>query len=196
MTAAMKTTVLQNACSDLVGAINNNPGPYAIGTTVMAMDALTTAAVYPAGSTFKITGSTQVYTTTAAFTTSAGAYATVTFTPGLVATAADNAVVTFEVMDRIFGHDQLQVHDCPRQSLTFSLANTAWGATVITPEGTVDLLTWFGIGVTPMTSATIATTITADGVYRLDVRGVNAVRLRVSTAGASGTTSIAWNTRR
>lgn len=47
-------------------------------------------------------------------------------------------------------------------------------------EATIDGATWYGVPATRLTTGASATTATADGLYRLDVTGLGAVRARVS----------------
>ncbi len=61
----------------------------------------------------------------------------------------------------------------------------------ITFEGTIDNDTWYALRFTPLTSGTVATTATADGLYQstLPVLGLKYVRARISTYG-SGTITV------
>jgi hypothetical protein len=180
------TSVLQNPCADLAGAINNVAN-YAIGETSIDVDGLQATAIYPSGIKFRITGDLTVYTTTIQKTTSTGAFTGLTFTPPLVAAALDNAVVTFEV------HGDVYAHELKRSTYTISVSGIAGGA-VLTAEGSLagsDPPVWFAVGVTPVTSTTMAATITTDGIYRIVCDGLYRVRCRVSTAG-TGTTTIVW----
>jgi hypothetical protein len=151
-----------------------------VSHNIFNIDGLETADSYPAGLQFTIAGDATVYTTLEAVTTSSTA-GDFRVSPGLVVAVADNAVVTFrppELSD--VGADQ-------RGLLTFSVSGIA-GGTVLTPEGTIDGTTWAGVGVTPATSTTIASTMNADGMYRMDASGLRSTRLRVSTAGTGSVT--------
>ena len=183
---SLRTTTLVNECADLVGALND-ASHYAAGVSTVDVDALTTAALYPAGSRFRITGDPTVYTTLINKTTSSNAFTGLTFTPKLFQAALDNAVITFEVMDGI------NVGDGRTGMLTCMVSGMAGGA-VITIEGTLgdSPPTWGAVGVTPWTTVTMATTITADGNYRINATGLYRVRARISTAG-TGTTTILWS---
>lgn len=164
------------------------PKPIPSGTavfweqTVIPVDGLETAATYPRGTRLTIAGDSTVYTVAQAFTTSAGG-ADVRLTQGLQSAPADNAVVTFQPAGVIGS-----AADGPAGILTFYVSGIA-GGTVLTPEGTVDDVTWDGVGIVPTDSTTMATTISADGMYRLDATGFKNTRLRVTTAG-TGTVTV------
>lgn len=163
------------------------PLPVAAGTavtwsqTVLPIDALETAATYPAGVQLTIAGDSTVYTVADPFTTSATA-ADVRIQGGLLVAVADNAVVTFRPPTLT------NAADGPAGIVTADITGVAGGA-VLTPEGTIDGLNWFGVGVVPTNSTTMATTISADGMYRLDATGLAHTRLRVTTAG-TGTVTV------
>ena len=93
---------------DAAGAVNNGAG-YAVGATSMAVDAFTAAETLKAGDTFVITGNSQRYAITAdtAMTSGAG---TISFTPGLAVTTADNAVITFTQQTASAHTQQLMFH--------------------------------------------------------------------------------------
>ena len=55
------------------------------------------------------------------------------------------------------------------------------GTYEITWEATVDEVNWVAVPVTALATATAATTATAAGLYRLDCRGLAAVRARISS---------------
>lgn len=63
----------------------------------------------------------------------------------------------------------------------------------ITWEATMNGSTWTGLLAAPITTGTGALTATADGIYRMDVRGLQAVRARMSawTSGAVTVVGIA-----
>ncbi len=83
------TIVIQDGTL-MTGAVNLMAG-YSIGATTMVVDGFT-AKVY-SGYQFVIAGQTTVYTVTAS-SPGSGATTSITFTPALVANAADNAVIT------------------------------------------------------------------------------------------------------
>lgn len=175
--------------ADLLGAVNNGPG-YAAGIASINVDGLTAASSsVPAGSRFKITGDATVYETTAAATITTGAITGLAFRPGLALAVADNAVVTFEV-----GAEVMQLGGAPVESVVVRVSGIAGGA-VLTPEAHLDAgrfgTTWFTVGAAPLTTGTLASTISADGNFRIDTRGLANVRLRVSTAG-TGTITTTW----
>lgn len=72
-------------------AIDNAPGPYAVGTETLHVDGLT--AGFVRGDLFTIAGNTTQYTVISA-TTLAGADQDITISPPLAAAAADGAVIT------------------------------------------------------------------------------------------------------
>lgn len=74
-------------------------GATAAGATTIALDAGSVNGTLVAGDTFVIAGQTQRYAVTATATASGNAFASVSFTPPLVAAAADNAVVTVSLDD-------------------------------------------------------------------------------------------------
>lgn len=79
------------ASGDNAGAVN---AEHAAGVNAMAIDGFTGTETLKKGDTFTIAGNSQRYVLTADVTFATGA-ATVNFQPALVATAADDAVVTF-----------------------------------------------------------------------------------------------------
>lgn len=82
-------------CADATGAVDLVAG-YAAGTTTIHIDGVTVGGDWHAGDSFVIAGNTQRYAVTADVTFTGGE-GDVTFTPGLAATAADDAVVTGRV---------------------------------------------------------------------------------------------------
>jgi hypothetical protein len=100
-------TVCQTA-GDNAGAVNNASG-YTKGATSMAVDGFTGSETLKAGDTFVIAGNTQRYAITADVAMSTGA-ATISFTPGLAADVADNAVVTFTKQTDTAHSQQLIYH--------------------------------------------------------------------------------------
>jgi hypothetical protein len=83
--------------ADVAGAVNNAAG-YAIGSTTIAVDGISAAAVLKAGTPFTIAGSSRSYVVDADATADGtGAIAALTIFPGLDAAVVDNAVVTFDI---------------------------------------------------------------------------------------------------
>ena len=66
--------------------------------------------------------------------------------------------------------------------VTFQVVGMA-GATVLTAQGTIDGTNYVTVGVVPLNSTTMATTITADGIFRSDASGLTNFRVAVTTAG-------------
>lgn len=60
----------------------------------------------------------------------------------------------------------------------------------ITWEATIDGATWTGLLAAPITTGTGALTATANGIYRMDVRGLQKVRARISAWTAGATTVV------
>lgn len=94
-------------------------------------------------------------------------------------TAVLNGALTLPIDDEVSSRGAIQV--------TGSFAGAA-----ITPEGTIDEVTWAPLLLVPANSETSQLTITAAGVYRLDVGGLVSVRFRVSTA-AAGSAVLSYN---
>lgn len=69
---------------------------------------------------------------------------------------------------------------------------TGLNGDTITFEATIDGTNWVAVQATNLTTGSIATTATANGLYRLTVLGLNQVRARVSTYGA-GTIMVTGN---
>jgi hypothetical protein len=83
----------------------------------------------------------------------------------------------------------IRASDAYAGMVTFQVVGMA-GATVLTAQGSIDNVpTYVTMGVVPSNSTTMATTITADGIYRCDISGIQGFRLRVSTTG-TGTTVV------
>lgn len=179
--ALYHVTYLANNASDFAGAVNNLAG-YPAGTTSMNVDGLTAAAItYYAGTTFQITGDPTTYKITSDVTSSAGGAITgLPFWPPLPLDIADNTVVT------------LTIPEVPVSDYDSILFRTSGVNGTITPEGTIDGTNWFGVAIVPVTSTTLATTLNADGVWRIDTRNLRKVRLRVSTPGTASTTTVYW----
>lgn len=98
-TTMSSTGTKSDATGDVALAVNNASG-YAGNSTSMALDGGTGSQTFQAGDTFQIAGDDTVYILTGAMTLSTGA-GTVTFYPGLRKAAADDAVVTFTLLDAI-----------------------------------------------------------------------------------------------
>jgi len=79
-------------CADATGAIDNGAG-YSKGDTTIHIDGVTDGGDWNIGDTFVIAGNTQRYAVTADVTFTGGE-GDVSFTPGLAADVADDAVVT------------------------------------------------------------------------------------------------------
>ena len=75
---------------------------------------------------------------------------------------------------------------------TFQVTGIAGGA-VLTAQGSVDGTNFVTVGVVPVSSTTMATTISASGIYRSDVSGLLIFRIAVTTAG-TGTSTITFFT--
>jgi hypothetical protein len=87
----------------------NNGGGYAAGVKTMALDGGTSSQTFLIGDTFVIAGNSQRYVLTANTTLTTGA-GNITFTPGLVAAAADDAVVTFTLQTATAHSQNLMFH--------------------------------------------------------------------------------------
>jgi hypothetical protein len=94
---------------DAALAVNNAAG-YAAGTTTIAADGGTGSETIAVGDTFVIAGNTQRYAVTAAVTLSSGA-GNISFTPGLAAAVADNAVITFTQQTATAHSQNLMFHE-------------------------------------------------------------------------------------
>jgi hypothetical protein len=58
-------------------------------------------------------------------------------------------------------------------------------------EASVDGATWWGVGVGPLTTRTLATTTTATGLYLLaNVAGLTHVRARITAGAATGSMTV------
>lgn len=84
-------THTKGTCSATALAVN---GAASLGATTINLDAGSVTGTLVPGDTFVIAGNTQRYAITNTTTASGNAFTGVTFTPALVAAAADNAVVT------------------------------------------------------------------------------------------------------
>lgn len=77
------------------GAVNLTAG-YTVGNTTMIIDGLPTATILTAGTTFVIAGeSTSPVHTITSHSETSGKTTSITFTPGVIGTIADNTVLTF-----------------------------------------------------------------------------------------------------
>ena len=75
------------------------------------------------------------------------------------------------------------------QMLTIQV--TGISGDTITMEGTIDGTNWYAIEFMDMADSTaLATTITANGIFRADVTGLEQVRARISTYSAGTITVI------
>ncbi|ARB06105.1 major head protein [Dinoroseobacter phage vB_DshS-R5C] len=98
--AALSSTATASAATgDPVLAVNNASG-YSANTSTIAVDGGTAAETFQVGDTFTIAGDPTVYTLTAATTLSTGA-GNLTFYPALRRNVADDAVVTFNLLNAI-----------------------------------------------------------------------------------------------
>jgi len=98
--AAMTSTATASAGGgDPVGAVNNAAN-YEANVSTIAVDGFTLIETVQVGDTFTIAGDVTVYTLTADTTFAAGA-GNLTFYPALRRNTADNAVVTFNLLDSI-----------------------------------------------------------------------------------------------
>jgi len=88
------TSHTASSTSDVAGAIDSGNGGYDKGETTMNIDALASADLLKKGDTFSVAGNTQRYALTADVQLASNQGAC-TFTPALVADAAEDAVVTF-----------------------------------------------------------------------------------------------------
>jgi hypothetical protein len=98
--AALSSTATASAgTGDAVGAVNNASG-YEANTSTIAVDGFTGTETLQVGDTFAVAGDPTVYTLTAATTFGTGA-GNLTFYPALRRNTADNAVVTFNLLNAI-----------------------------------------------------------------------------------------------
>lgn len=100
------TATASDASGDVAGAVNHTAG-YMANDTEMALDGLTNDQTFKIGDTFKVAGDTTVYTVTKDITV-ASAAGTVQFYPGLKKDVANNAVVTFNLLNSIEESDHLR----------------------------------------------------------------------------------------
>lgn len=98
--SALSSTVTASAGSgDRVGAVNSVPG-YSANVSTIAVDGLTGSETLQIGDTFTIAGDPTVYVLTAATTLGTGA-GSLTFYPALRRNVANDAVVTFTLLNAI-----------------------------------------------------------------------------------------------
>lgn len=97
--ALSSTATASDASGDPVLAVNNASG-YTANTSTIAVDGGTLVETLQIGDTFSIAGDPTVYTLTAATTLAAGA-GNLTFYPALRRNVADDAVVTFNLLNAI-----------------------------------------------------------------------------------------------
>jgi len=101
----IETYANQNTPSHVKGtasvtALLTNGTP-AVGATSMSLDAVSVTGTLVAGDTFVIAGNTQRYAVTATATASGNAFASVSFTPALVAAPGDGAAVTVSLDNHV-----------------------------------------------------------------------------------------------
>lgn len=101
-------------------AVNNGAG-YAAGVTTMNIDAATVTGTLVPGDTFSIAGHTQRYAITNTTTAASNAFTGVSFTPGLEAAVADNAVITVNLDNHganiAFHHDAFALAMAPLSTI-------------------------------------------------------------------------------
>lgn len=77
--------------------------------------------------------------------------------------------------------------------ITFQVVGAAAGTATLTAQGTVDGTNYVTVGVVPVNSTTMQTTITTDNIFRADGSGLKDFRIAVTTAG-TGTSTITFFT--
>jgi len=95
---------------------------------------------------------------------------------------------TTETMDTV--EDVVGVtegHDSLASQVVYQIFGT-WAGT-ITFEGTIDGTTWATVRAEPLSTGTLATTTTGNGLFRIDASGLFKTRTRFST-DTSGTVSV------
>jgi hypothetical protein len=97
--ALSSTATASAATGDVVGAVNNGAG-YDANTSTIAVDGFTGSETVQIGDTFTIAGDDTVYILTANTTFSTGA-GNLTFYPALRQSVADDAVVTFALLNAV-----------------------------------------------------------------------------------------------
>ena len=98
-TTMSSTVTASDDSGDNALAVNNASG-YDANTTTIAVDGGNAAETLQVGDTFTVAGDSTTYILTAATTLSSGA-GSITFYPGLRKSVADNAVVSFVLLDAI-----------------------------------------------------------------------------------------------
>lgn len=157
--------------------------PVMIEQDFIPIDGLKASAAYPGESRFTLAGDATIYRLVDGATTTAGGdLGSVRIAPPLRTAPVNNDVATFRAPHLTNAADGVA------GIVTFNVTGIA-GGTVLTPEGTVNGTVWFGVGVVPTASTTMATTISADASFRLDATGLAQTRLRVTTAG-TGTVTV------
>lgn len=99
VSALSSTATASAGTGDRVLAVNN-VGGYSANTSTIAVDGGNTTQTFQIGDTFTVAGDPTVYTLTANTTLSSGA-GTITFYPALRRNTADDAVVTFALLNAI-----------------------------------------------------------------------------------------------
>lgn len=99
VSALSSTATKSDGTGDNVGAIDNGAG-YAANVGTITVDNFTLIETVQVGDTFGIAGDPTTYVLTAATTFAAGA-GNLTFYPALRSNVADNAVITFNLLDSI-----------------------------------------------------------------------------------------------
>lgn len=99
VSALTSTATASDASGDAVGAVNDVSG-YAANVSTIAVDSFTLIEAVEIGDTFTIAGDPTVYTLTANTTFAAGA-GNLTFYPALRRNTANDAVVTFALLNAI-----------------------------------------------------------------------------------------------
>lgn len=97
VSALSSTATASAGTGDAVGAVNGATGAN-VGT--MSIDGMTGSETLQAGDTFQVAGDDTVYILTANTTLSTGA-GSISFYPSLRKNVADNAVITFDLLDAI-----------------------------------------------------------------------------------------------
>lgn len=153
-----------------------------VDQTYVPIDGLESAATYPGAARFLITGDPTVYELVRDATTSSGAFLA-EIRPALRQAVADNAVVTFYP-------PQLMNAGAGKAGMLLLTVSGIAGGAVLTIKGSIDGgVTLHTVAVSPVDTLTPATTITADGAYRVDATGWTQLYAPVTTAG-TGTTTI------
>jgi len=91
---------VKGTTADTALAVNNDPGPYAVGTTTINLDAAGTGTIV-AGDGISFAGHSQKYVITGTFTASGNAFTGVTIFPALKAAVANDEVATLELDNHV-----------------------------------------------------------------------------------------------